>query len=76
MNVEVVAAGVAANELGNDGDGGGEEDERGAGEAVFLCSAGEKSKRRSFGSVLLRRTSLRMTILRVGWMRTAGIWQP
>ncbi len=34
VDVEVVAAGVAANELRDDGDEGGEENERGAGEAT------------------------------------------
>lgn len=39
MNIEVMAAGISANELRDDGDGGGEENERGAGEAmrVVLC---------------------------------------
>ena len=36
MDVEVVAAGVAANELRDDGDEGGEEDDGGAGEAAPL----------------------------------------
>jgi hypothetical protein len=36
MKVEVVAAGVAAEELGGDGDGGGEKDYSGAGEAMKL----------------------------------------
>ena len=70
MDVEVVAAGVAANELRDDGDECGEKNDRGAGEVAQArrtrrIARRGKSNRRSFDPVAFA-TSLRMTMLWVG----------
>ena len=45
MDVEVVAAGRAAKEFGNDGDEGGEEDDERAGEALEILPPGSPNAR-------------------------------